>query len=59
MREIEALDKENGAIMVASDSDAVIQTYIPKNTEVRKYSMIDILRDRLILNNSAILWFVW
>nr|XP_034326870.1 solute carrier family 22 member 5-like [Crassostrea gigas] len=59
MREMEALDKENGAIMVASDSDAVIETYIPINTEVRKYSMIDILRDRLILINSAILWFVW
>ncbi|XP_052696620.1 solute carrier family 22 member 21-like isoform X3 [Crassostrea angulata] len=59
MREMEALDKENGAILVASDSDAVIETYIPKNTEVKKYSMIDILRDRLILINSIVIWFVW
>lgn len=59
MREMEALDKENGVILVASDSDAVIETYIPKNTEVKKYSMIDILRDRLILINSIVIWFVW
>lgn len=59
MDEIEALDKENGPILVASDSDVVIETYIPKNTEVKKYSMVDILRDRLILINSIIIWFVW
>lgn len=59
MREMEALDKENGVILVASDSDAVTETYIPKNTEVKKYSMIDILRDRLILINSIVIWFVW
>uniref|UniRef100_K1R4W8 Organic cation transporter protein n=1 Tax=Magallana gigas TaxID=29159 RepID=K1R4W8_MAGGI len=47
MIEMEALDKENGSIQVASDPDVVVETYIPKNTEVKKYSMADILRDRV------------
>lgn len=59
MIEMEALDKENGSIQVASDPDVVVETYIPKNTEVKKYSMADILRDRLIFINSAIIWFLW
>lgn len=59
MTEMEALDKKTGPILVASEPDAVIKNYIPKNTEVKKYSMIDILRDRLILVNSTIIWFVW
>jgi hypothetical protein len=33
--------------------------YSPRNTEVKKYSMLTILKDRLILTNSVIIWFIW
>lgn len=59
MAEMEVLNKENGPVQVASNPDVLIETYIPKNTEVKKYSMADILRDRLIFINSAIIWFLW
>ena len=44
---------------ISTNPDITIVAYNPKNTEVKKYSMTDILRDRLILTNSVIIWFLW
>lgn len=59
MAEIEVLEKENGPAKAVSHTNGVIVTYYSKNTEVKKFSMIDISKDRLILINSAIIWFIW
>ena len=60
MEELESLKGGKSVTeMVSTNPDIAIVTYNPQNTEVKKYSMTDILRDRLILINSVIIWFLW
>ncbi|XP_048734857.2 organic cation transporter protein-like [Ostrea edulis] len=42
-----------------TEPDVVIVAYNPRNTDVKKYSMLTILKDRMVLTNSVIIWFIW
>ena len=60
MEELESLKEDKVVVdKISTNPDITIVAYNPKNTEVKKYSMTDILRDRLILTNSVIIWFLW
>ncbi|XP_048734855.2 organic cation transporter protein-like isoform X2 [Ostrea edulis] len=60
MAELETLDGglEKTEILF-TEPDVVIVAYNPRNTDVIKYSMLTILKDRMILLNSVIIWFIW
>jgi predicted ribosome quality control (RQC) complex YloA/Tae2 family protein len=60
MAELERLEgRQEKADILYAQQDVVIVGYSPRNTEVKKYSMLTILKDRLILTNSVIIWFIW
>ncbi|XP_061192875.1 organic cation transporter protein-like [Saccostrea echinata] len=44
---------------VSTDPEVLIETYNPRNTEVKKYGMFAILKDRVVLINSGIIWLTW
>jgi hypothetical protein len=60
MTELERLEgRQEKAETSHTQPDVVIVDYSPRNTEVKKYSMLTILKDRMILTNSVIIWFIW